>query len=144
MVDYDTVRDEDDFRKIDPNTKDAKNPHKLCGTNLTRYSTYGKFCAGYRGYGNGNEALGATVNSLGGNAYPFNVSDNGKKQRKIVQDWWGEEVNSGPKRKRKLVENQEISVQYTRLAIVLPEWNDDDDAANNDVDESEVGEQANV
>ena len=67
-----------------------------------------------------------------------------KKLSKIVQDWWGEEVNSGPKRKRKLMENQEISVQYTRLVIVLPEWNDDDDAANNDVDESEVGERANV
>ena len=64
--------------------------------------------------------------------------------RNIVQDWWGDEVNSGPKRKRKLMENQEISVQYTRLAIVLPEWNDDDDAANNDVDESELGERANV
>ena len=57
-----------------------------------------------------------------------------KKLGKIVQDWWGKEVNSGPKRKRKLMENQEISVQYTRLAIVLPEWNNDDDAANNDVD----------
>ena len=67
-----------------------------------------------------------------------------KKLRKIVQDWWGEEVNSGPKRKRKIMENQEISVQYTRLAIVLPEWNDDDDAANNDVDESELGNRANV
>lgn len=42
------------------------------------------------------------------------------------------------------MENQEISVQYTRLAIVLPEWNDDDDATNNDVDELEVGERANV
>ena len=44
------------------------------------------------------------------------------------------------------MENQEISVQYTRLEIVLPEWNDDDDddAANNDVDESKVGERANV
>ena len=67
-----------------------------------------------------------------------------KKLRKIVQDWWGEEVNSGPKRKRKIMENQEISVQYTRLAIVLPEWNDDDDATNNDVDELEVGERDNV
>lgn len=67
-----------------------------------------------------------------------------KKLRKIVQDWWGEEVNSGPKRKRKIMENQEISVQYTRLAIVLPEWNDDDDATNNDVDELEVGDRANV
>ena len=84
------------------------------------------------------------VNSLGGNAYPLRVSDDEKKLRKIVQDWWGEEVNSGPKRKRKLMENQDISVQYTRLAIVLPEWNDDDDATNNDVDESEVGERAHV
>ena len=53
-------------------------------------------------------------------------------------------MNCGPKRKRKLMENQEISVQCTRLAIVLPEWNYEDDAANNDVDESEVGEWANV
>ena len=82
------------------------------------------------------------VNSLGGNSYHFRVSDDGKKLRKIVQDWWGEEVNSGPKRKRKLMENQYISLQYTRLAIVLPECNDHDDAANNDIDESEVGERA--
>ena len=78
---------------------------------------YGKFCADYRGYSNGNAALVAMVNSLGGNANPFRVSYDGKKLRKIVQDWWGEEVSSGPKRKRKLMENQEISVQYTRLAI---------------------------
>ena len=49
------------------------------------------------------------VDIIGGNAYPFCVSDDEKKLRRIVQDWWGEEVNSGPKRKRKL--NQEISVQ---------------------------------
>ena len=53
-------------------------------------------------------------------------------------------MNSGPKRKRKLMENQKITVQYTRLEIVLPECNDDDDAANNDVDLSDVGERANV
>ena len=35
VVDDDTVRDEDDFRKIDPTTKDAKKPHRLRGTNLT-------------------------------------------------------------------------------------------------------------
>ena len=40
--------------------------------------------------------------------------------------------------------NQQISVQHTRLEIILPEWNDDDYATNNDVDESEVGEQDNV
>ena len=47
-------------------------------TDLTRYSMYGKFCADYRGYGNGNAALGAMVNSIGGNAYPFSVSDEEK------------------------------------------------------------------
>ena len=67
---------------------------------------YGKFCADYSRYGNGNTALGAMVNSLGGNAYPFRVSDDEKKLRNIVQDWWGEDMNSGPKRKRKLTENQ--------------------------------------
>ena len=74
MVDDDTVRGEDDFRKIDPDTKDANKPHRLRGTNLTRYSMYGKFCADYRGYGNGNAALREMGNSLGGNAYPFRVS----------------------------------------------------------------------
>ena len=58
VVDDDTVRDEDDFRKIDPTTKDAKKPHRLRGKHLTRYSMYGKFCADYRGYGNVNVALG--------------------------------------------------------------------------------------
>ena len=82
VVDYDTVRDEDDFRKIDPTTKDAKKPHRLRGTNLTRYSMYGKFCADYRGYGNGNAELGAMVNSLGGNTHPFHVSDDKKKTEK--------------------------------------------------------------
>ena len=103
MVDDDTVKDKDYFRKIDPTTKDAKKPHRLRGTNLTRYSMYGKFCADCRWYGNGNAAFGAMVNSLGWNAYPFRVSDEGEKLRKIVQDWWGEEVNSGPNRKRKLM-----------------------------------------
>ena len=42
------------------------------------------------------------------------------------------------------MENQKISVQYTMLAIVLPEWNDYDDAANNYAEKSEVGEQDNV
>ena len=78
VVDDDTVRDEDDFWKIDPTAKDAKKPHRLRGKNLTRYSMYGKFCAGYRGYGNGNASLGAMVNSLGGNEYPFHVSDDKK------------------------------------------------------------------
>ena len=77
VVDDDTVRDEDDFRKFYLTTKDAKKPHRLCGTNLTRYSMYGKFYADYRGYGNGNAALGAIVNILGGNEYPFRVSDDG-------------------------------------------------------------------
>ena len=40
------------------------------------------------------------------------------KTEKNVQEWWGEEVNSGPKRKRRLLDNQDISVQYTRLEIV--------------------------
>ena len=53
-------------------------------------------------------------------------------------------MNSGPKRKRIIIKNQEIRLQYTRMAIVLPEWNDDDDAANNDIYESEVGDRANV
>ena len=66
---------------------------------------YGNFFADNMGYGNGNAALGEMVNSIGVNAYPFRVYDNEKKLRKIVQDWWSEEVNSGPKRKRKLKEN---------------------------------------
>ena len=42
------------------------------------------------------------------------------------------------------MENQEISAQCTRLAIVLQEWNYEDDATNNDADELEVGEWSNV
>ena len=49
-----TLRDEDDFREIYPSTKDATNPHRLRGTHLTWYSMYAKYCADYRGYGNGN------------------------------------------------------------------------------------------
>ena len=71
---------------------------------------YGKYCEDYRRYGNNNAALGAMVESLGGNAYPFHVSEEGKKMREHVQEWWGEEVNSGPKRKRRLLENQEKSI----------------------------------
>ena len=97
MVDDDTVRDEDDFRKIGPTTKYVKKPHRLRGTNLTRYSMYSKFCADYRGYSNGNEALGYMVNSLVGNAYPFRVSNDRKQLRNIVKDWWSKELNNGPK-----------------------------------------------
>ena len=35
VVDDDTVRDEDDFRKIDPTTKYAMKPHRLRGNFLT-------------------------------------------------------------------------------------------------------------
>ena len=35
-------------------------------------------------------------------------------------------------------------VLVDHMAIVLPEWNDDDDATNNYVDELEVGERADV
>ena len=69
--DEDTLRDEDNFREIDPSTKDATKPHRLFGEDLTRYSIYGKYCADYRGYGNGNAELGAIVESLGGNEYLF-------------------------------------------------------------------------
>ena len=81
---------------------------------------YGKYCAHYRGYGNGNTELGAMVEILGGNAYPFRVSEEYITEKK-VQEWWVEEVNSGPKRKKRILENQEISVQYTSLDIVLPD-----------------------
>ena len=43
---------------------------------------YGKFCADYRGYGNGTAALVAMVNSLEGNTYPFQLSDDEKKTEK--------------------------------------------------------------
>ena len=87
VVDDDTFRDEDDFRKIDPTTKQDKKPHRLRGTNVTQYSICGKCFADYRGYGTGNVALGAMVNSILRNAYPLYVSDDGIKLRKIVQHW---------------------------------------------------------
>ena len=43
--DEDILMDEDYFREIDLITKDATKPHRLCGTNLTQYSMYGKYCA---------------------------------------------------------------------------------------------------
>ena len=76
--DEDTLRDEDDFREIYPSTKDATNPHRLRGTHLTWYLMYANYCADYRGYGNVNAELGAMVEILGGNAYPFHVSEEGK------------------------------------------------------------------
>ena len=91
---------------------------------------YGKYFADYREYSNDNIALGAMVESLGGNAYPFRVSEEGEKLRKTVQEWWGEEVNSSPERKRIMLESQDICVQYIRLDIVLPEDNDENHTGN--------------
>ena len=73
--------------EIEPNTKYETKPHRLCGTNLTQYSMYGKYCTNYRGYGNGNTELGAMVEILGGNAYPFRVSEEDiteKKSSRVV------------------------------------------------------------
>ena len=67
--------DEDILREIYPSSKDAMKPHRLRGTNLTWYLIYGKYCAYYRGYGNVNVTLGAIVDSLGLNTYPFCVSE---------------------------------------------------------------------
>ena len=43
---------------------------------------YGKFCAVYREYGNGNTELGAMVDCLGGDTYPFCVYNDGEKTEK--------------------------------------------------------------
>ena len=77
------------------------------------------------------------VESLGGNAYPFRVYKEGKNLKKN-QEWWGEKVNSGPKRKRRLLENQDISVHYTRLDLVLNEYNDTEDTENDVINSAEV------
>ena len=47
-------------------------------------------------------------------------------------------MNSGPKRRRILSKNHKISVQYTRLGIVLPEENDKDDTENYVINSAEV------
>ena len=47
-------------------------------------------------------------------------------------------MNSGPKRNRILLENQDISVQYTRLDIVLPEDNDEYYSENDVINSVEV------
>ena len=60
------------------------------------------------------------------------------KTEKNVQEWWAEEVNSVPKRKRRRLENQEKSVQYTRLGIVLPKYNDEYDTENDVINSAEV------
>ena len=44
----DTLKDEDDFREIEPSKKDATKPYRLCGKILTWYPMYGKYCAYYR------------------------------------------------------------------------------------------------
>ena len=83
--DENNLRYEDDFSEIDPSTKDSTKPYILRGNILTRYSMYGKYCAVYRGYGDGNAALGEMVESLGGNAYPFRLSEGVKKLRKMFK-----------------------------------------------------------
>ena len=105
---------------------------------------YGKYCADYRGYGNVNSSLGAIFESIGGNAYPFRVSEEGQKLRKNVQEWCIEEVNSAPQRKMRLLYNQEIIVQYTRLGIFLPEENDEDDTENDVINSAELVQRVSV
>ena len=45
---------------------------------------------------------------------------------------------------RILLENKEINVQYTRLDIVLPEENDEDDTENDVINSAEVVQQVAV
>ena len=53
-------------------------------------------------------------------------------------------MNSGPKRKRRLLDNHEISLYYTRLEIVLPAENYEGDTENYLINSMEVLQQVGV
>ena len=53
-------------------------------------------------------------------------------------------MNSYPKRKRSILDNQEIIVQYTRLGIFLPEENDEDDTENDVINSAELVQRVSV
>ncbi len=48
--------DEDDQRQQDTTCKDPK-ANKILGSNLTRYSMWGRYCPHYKGYGDGSPAM---------------------------------------------------------------------------------------
>lgn len=92
--------DEDDQRQQDATCKDPK-ANKIPGSNLTRYSMWGRYCPYYKGYGNGNPAMLAMNASLGGRQAPLRRSPDAVRLRKQISEWWGNEKYTGPKRKRK-------------------------------------------
>lgn len=92
--------DEDDQRQQDETCKDAK-ANKIPGTNLTRYSMWGRYCPHYKGYGNGNPAMLAMNASLGGTLAPLRRSPESVRLRKQISEWWGNEKYTGPKRRIK-------------------------------------------
>ena len=92
--------DEDDQRQPDATCKDPK-ANKMPGSNLTRYSMWGRYCPYYKGYGNGIPAMLAMNASLGGRQAPLRRSPDAVRLRKQISEWWGNEKYTGPKRKRK-------------------------------------------
>ncbi len=92
--------DEDDQRQLDPTCNDAK-ANKVPGSNLTRYSMWGKYCPDKKGFGDGYPAILSMNQSLGGKRLPLRRSPEVVKMQKNICDWWGTYKYTGSKRKKK-------------------------------------------
>ncbi len=108
--------DEDDQRQADHTCKDPK-ANKIPGSNLTRYSMWGKYCPDYKGSGDGFPAMLAMNASLGGFKAPLRRSMESVKQRQeVISRWWGTEKYTGPKRKKRK-ESKKMVVKWAKGPI---------------------------
>ncbi len=95
--------DEDDQRQLDRTCHDAK-ADKVPGSNLTRYSMWGKYCPDKKGFGDGYPVILCMNQSLGGDRLPLRRSPAMVQMRKRICDcWWGTYKYTGPKRKKEIL-----------------------------------------
>ena len=136
--------DEDDQRKLDRTCHDPK-ADKVPGSNLTRYSMWGKYCPDKKGFGDGYPAILSMNESLGGNRLPLRRSPAMVVMRKKICDWWGTYKYTGPKRKKERLTKRLTVQRHINMCpadMLIDEDADEETLFNtqeqNDVDQNGV------
>ena len=128
--------DEDDLRQLDRTCNDPK-ADKVPGSNLTRYSMWGKYCLDKKGFGDGYPAMLSMNESLGGNRLlPLRRSPEMVEIRKKICDWWGTTKYTGPKRKREKLTKQLMVKKHINMcpAQIIDENADEEELFANTQD----------
>eukprot|EP00957_Ditylum_brightwellii_P205814 15345549-Ditylum_brightwellii.AAC.1 len=87
---------------------------------MTCYSMWGKLCPLTKGFGDGYPALMGMSQSLGGNDCPLHRGEEGLKQRKEIETWWGgSTIQDSKKRNWKIVGSKPMrGVQATHYSCM--------------------------